>query len=272
MQHTSPLSRVRYIVTKVPEVTIYFWIIKVLTTALGESTSDYLVFHTNPYLAVIGGFIAFAAAILLQFSVKKYIPWVYWLAALMVAVFGTMAADVVHVVLGVPYGVSAIGFAAALIIIFALWYASERTVSIHGISTFRRETFYWLTVFATFALGTATGDLTAITFGWGYLSSGIIFATVITIIAFSHLIMKAILGAEHRHLSRTAVFAFWLAYTFTRPLGASFADWMGKERTIGGLGWGDGITSALFLIPLVCLVVHLQKSHLDTERKRTMAS
>ncbi len=272
MQHTSSQSPVRYIVTKVPEVTIFFWIIKVLTTALGESASDYLVFHTNPYLAVIGGFIAFAAAILLQFSVKKYIPWVYWLAALMVAVFGTMAADVVHVVLGVPYMVSMIGFAVALIVIFALWYASERTVSIHSISTFRREVFYWLTVLATFALGTATGDLTAITFGWGYLSSGIIFGAVIGVIALSHLIMKAILGAKHRHLSRNAVFAFWLAYTFTRPFGASFADWMGKERTIGGLGWGDGITSALLLIPLICLVAYLQKSHLDTERKHPIVS
>ncbi len=272
MHDTTLSSRARYIVTKVPEVTIWFWVIKILTTALGESTSDYLVFHTNPYLALIGGFVAFVIAMILQFSVRKYIPWVYWLAALMVAVFGTMAADVVHVVLGVPYLVSVVGFALALIVIFATWYASEKTLSIHSIFTFRREVFYWLTVLATFALGTATGDLAAITFGWGYLSSGIIFGIVIAAIALSHFIMKAILGAKHKHLSRNAVIAFWLAYVFTRPFGASFADWLGKERSIGGLGWGDGVASLLLFIPLVLLVGYLQKSHADVDQMCTIAS
>lgn len=219
-----------------------------------------------------GGFVAFAVAMVLQFSVRKYIPWVYWLAALMVAVFGTMAADVVHVVLGVPYLVSAVGFAVALAIIFAAWYASEKTLSIHSIYTFRREVFYWLTVLATFALGTATGDLTAMTFGWGYLSSGIVFACVIGFIWMTHAIAKRILGAEHRHLSHNAVLAFWLAYVFTRPLGASFADWMGKPPSISGLGWGDSIASLILFIPLVCLVAYLQKSHFDVERKHTATS
>jgi uncharacterized membrane-anchored protein len=244
-------------IAKVPEVTIYFWIVKILTTALGESTSDYLVSHIDPVFAVGLGFLGFAVAIVLQFSVRKYIPWVYWFAALMVAIFGTMAADVLHVAFGIPYAVSATFFAVALVIIFIIWYASEKTLSIHSVSTFRREIFYWLTVLATFALGTATGDLTATTFGFGYLSSGIIFAVLIAIIAAAHYIAKAIMGAEHRHLSRNAVLAFWLAYILTRPLGASFADWMGKPQIAGGLGWGDGFVSIILFIPLLCCVWYL---------------
>ncbi len=272
MKDASSRSSVRYIVTKVPEVTIFFWIVKILTTALGESTSDYLVSHIDPIVAVGLGFVGFAIAIVLQFSAKKYIPWVYWFAALMVAVFGTMAADVVHVALGVPYLISVVGFTIALVVIFSLWYGSEKTLSIHSVYTFRRELFYWLTVLTTFALGTATGDLTAITFRWGYLSSGIIFGVVIGVIALSHVVVKNILGTEHKHLSRNAVFAFWLAYIFTRPFGASFADWAGKPALLGGLGWGDEIASLILFVLLAGFVVYLQKSHRDLERKHTTAS
>lgn len=226
--------------SKVPEITAYFWIVKILTTAMGESTSDYLVFHINPYIAVALGFLGFVVALVLQFLVRKYIAWVYWFTVLMVAVFGTMAADVLHIQFGIPYVVSTIFFAIALAIIFILWYWSEKTLSIHSIYTPRREVFYWATVLATFALGTAAGDMTAIAFGWGFLSSGIIFTVLIAAVAVSHYIVKTILGAEHRHLSRNAVFAFWFAYVLTRPLGASFADWMGKAKSAGGLGWGDG--------------------------------
>ncbi len=265
-------SPVRSIVTKVPEVTAYFWTIKVLTTALGESASDYLVFHMNPELAVGLGFLAFVAAMVLQFRAKKYVPWVYWLAALMVAVFGTMAADVVHVVLGVPYLDSVVFFTLALGLLFTFWYLSERTLSIHSIHTRRREMFYWATVLATFALGTATGDLTASTFGWGYLGSGFVFAGIIAAIALSHQAMGALLGRAHRHFSRNAVFAFWLAYVFTRPLGASFADWMGKPPSIGGLGWGDGAASLLLFVPMAVLVAVLQKTHRDVDSGRTTES
>lgn len=262
----------RYITTKVPEVTIYFWIVKILTTAMGESTSDFLVNHMDPIIAVGLGFLGFAVAMALQFSVRKYIAWIYWFAALMVAVFGTMAADVIHVVFGVPYEISVVGFAIALIIIFAIWYASEKTLSIHSIYTTRREVFYWLTVLATFALGTATGDLTATTFGWGYLSSGIIFSVIIAVIAISHFITKAILGAEHKHLSRNAVLAFWLAYVFTRPLGASFADWMGKTQSVGGLGWGDGVASIIFFVPMLCFVAYLAVAKKDIQKYATARS
>jgi uncharacterized membrane-anchored protein len=250
-------NHARAIITKVPEVTIYFWIIKILTTAMGESTSDFLVAHMDPIVAVGLGFLGFVVAMILQFSVHTYIPWIYWFAALMVAVFGTMAADVLHVGFGVPYIVSVGFFALALIVIFLAWYASEKTLSIHSIYTTRREIFYWLTILATFALGTATGDLTATTFGLGYLSSGILFVVLIAVVAISHFIAKAILGMEHKHQSRNAVLAFWLAYILTRPLGASFADWMGKAQSAGGLGWGDGTVSALLFVPILGLVAYL---------------
>jgi uncharacterized membrane-anchored protein len=247
----------RQLVVKVPEITIYFWIVKILTTALGESISDYLVFHIDPVIAVALGGIAFLIALLLQFSVRRYIAWVYWLAVAMVAVFGTMAADVLHVGLGIPYITSTIFFIVALCIIFAFWYASEKTLSIHSINTTRREIFYWATVLATFALGTAAGDMTAITLHLGYLSSGVLFGILIAVIAVSHYIVKSILGMEHRHQSRNAVFAFWFAYVLTRPLGASFADWMGKARSVGGLGWGDGSVSLGLIILIVFLVGYL---------------
>ncbi len=261
--YTSP--RARYAVAKVPQITILFWIIKIITTALGESTSDYLVTHMDPYVAVLGGLIAFLLAIKLQFSVRKYIPAVYWMAALMVAVFGTMVADSVHVALGVPYQDSSLAFALILAIIFVLWYASEKTLSIHSIDTPRRELLYWLTVFATFTLGTATGDLTATAFGWGFLPSGLIFTGIILAIALAFFLAKAILGPEHRYLIGTSIFAFWLAYVDTRPLGASFADWMDKPHLMGGLAWGDGPVCILLLVPLIILVGYLQITHRQPE-------
>jgi len=263
MRASNSRSRARSLLTKVPQVAIVFWIIKIITTALGESTSDYLVSHFNPYIAVLGGFVAFLLAMVLQFTVRRYIPWVYWLAALMVAVFGTMAADSIHVALGVPYKYSALGFAVALAVIFLAWYVTEKTLSIHSIFTFRRELFYWLTVFATFALGTATGDLTATTFGWGYLNSGLIFTAIIAVIALSFFVAQAMLGERSALLNRYSIFAFWFAYIITRPMGASFADWMSKPPIISGLGWGDGQASLLLLAPLVLLVGYLQLTHRD---------
>ncbi len=263
MRETPTRSRARYAFAKVPQITLLFWIIKIITTALGESTSDYLVTHMDPVVAVLGGFVAFLLVMKLQFAVRKYIPWVYWLAALMVAVFGTMTADSVHVALGVPYQYSTLGFAAILAIIFALWYASEKTLSIHSIDTPRRELFYWLTVFATFTLGTATGDLTASAFGWGFLDSGLIFTAIILTIALAFFIVKAALGPRHKLLFSSSILAFWLAYVDTRPLGASFADWTDKPHVMGGLAWGDGVTSLVLLIPLVILVAYLQITHRD---------
>lgn len=247
-------SRNNILFRKVPKVGLLFWIIKLCTTAMGESTSDFLVFHFNPYAAVISGFIVFILVMRQQFLAKKYIPWVYWLNVLMVAVFGTMAADVTHVVLGVPYIFSTITFAIGLVIIFYLWNKSEGTISIHSITTPKREMFYWSTVLATFALGTAAGDLFAYTLKLGFLSAGIIFAVIFVIPAFGYFVLKW-----------NAIFSFWFAYILTRPLGASFADWTGKARQIGGLGWGDGPVAGILLLIVVLLVGYLQFSHKDTD-------
>lgn len=241
-----PVRRTAQMMKKVPEVTVLFWIVKLLTTAMGESTSDYLVFHINPYVAVVVGFVGLIVSLALQFSVRRYIPWVYWFAVVMVAIFGTMAADVLHVVLGVPYLVSTIGFAITLAIVFVVWYKSEKTLSIHSIYTRRREMFYWATVMATFALGTAAGDMTAATLGLGYLASGILFAVLIALPAIAH-----------SRFGLNEVPAFWFAYILTRPLGASFADWFGKPPSLTGIGLGDGPISTILTILIIIFVGYL---------------
>ena len=222
---------------------------------MGESTSDFLVFHFNPYAAVILGFIVFVIVLWLQFKTRKYIPWIYWLTVLMVAIFGTMAADVTHVVLGVPYIVSTIAFAAVLAVIFYLWQRTEGTLSIHSITTTRREVFYWATVLATFALGTAAGDLFAFTLNLGFLDAGIIFAIVF-----------AVPGTGYKLFKWNPIFTFWFAYILTRPLGASFADWTGKTQAVGGLGWGDGPVAAVLSILIIIFVGYLQITHEDVDR------
>jgi uncharacterized membrane-anchored protein len=241
---------------KVPEITAYFWIVKLLTTAMGESTSDYLVYQINPYLAVVLGGMGFAAALTLQFVARRYIPWIYWLAVLMVAVFGTMAADVAHIELGVPYLVSTVCFALALAVIFVVWYRSEQTLSIHSIVTRRREVFYWAAVLATFALGTATGDMTAVTLGLGYFPSAVLFAVVI-----------ALPAVAYRRLGLNSIVAFWFAYIVTRPLGASIADWLGKPRRVSGLSLGDGVVSLGFAVLIVGFVGYLTVSRKDQSKE-----
>jgi uncharacterized membrane-anchored protein len=239
-------------IRKVPEVTIYFWIIKVLTTAQGEATSDYLVHQLNPIIAVARGGIGLAAALILQFSVHRYVAWRYWLAVVMVAVFGTMAADGLHVGLGISYLVSTALFSVALGVIFATWYISEKTLSIHSIYTPRRELFYWATVMATFALGTAAGDLTATTMGLGYFSSGVLFAVLIAVPALAH-----------GRFGLNEILAFWLVYILTRPLGASFADWIGRPQSLSGLGLGQGWVSLGLTIWIVGFVGYLTVTRKD---------
>jgi len=230
---------------KVPEITLIFWIIKLLTTAVGESSSDFLVFRINPYLAVTLGGIGFAVALFLQFSVRKYVPWIYWLAVAMVAVFGTMAADVLHIQLGVPYILSTVFFAVALAVVFTVWYKSEKTLSIHSINTRRRELFYWAAVLATFALGTAAGDMTALTLGLGYFASAFLFIALIAVPALGYL------------FGLNEIAAFWAAYILTRPIGASFADWLGKSKAVGGLGLGDAQVSLCLTIIIILFVGYL---------------
>jgi uncharacterized membrane-anchored protein len=241
--------------SKVPEVTLYFWIVKVLTTGMGETTSDYLVHVIEPVVAVGLGALALAISLAVQFAMRRYVAWVYWLVVVMVSIVGTMAADVLHVGLGVPYAYSTVFYAIVLALVFWAWYAAEGTLSIHSIVTRRRETFYWAVVLATFALGTAAGDLTASTLGLGYLVSGLLFAAIIAVPAIGY--------GKFRW---DEVFAFWFAYIVTRPLGASFADWMGKPHSWSGLGFGDGPVSLVWAGAIVLFVAYLASSRKDVAR------
>ena len=222
---------------------------------MGEATSDYLVFHMNPYLAVALGSVGLLGALLLQVVVRRYIPWIYWLAVVMVAIFGTMAADVAHVVLGVPYLASSAAFAIVLVAVFSLWFRSEKTLDIHSIRNRRRELFYWATVLATFALGTATGDMTASTLHLGYLASGLLFTVLFALPGFLYRVFKA-----------NDVFAFWFAYVMTRPLGASFADWFGMPHSYGGLGYGRGPISLILTVLIVILVGYVSLTERNGRR------
>ncbi|MHB9858439.1 COG4705 family protein [Streptomyces sp. YIM S03343] len=246
------LVPLRTMANKVPEVTVYFWIIKVLTTGMGETASDLLARVLGPVPAVALGGLALVVSLVVQFAVRRYIAWVYWTAVVMVSVFGTMAADVLHIGLGVPYAVSTPFFLVALAAVFALWYAVERTLSIHSIRTRRRESFYWGAVLATFALGTAAGDLTATT-GFGYLGSVALFAAAICVPAIAH-----------RYAALNAVTAFWTAYVITRPLGASLADWMALAHKRGGLELGLGPVTAAWTVAIVAFVGYLAVSRRDT--------
>ena len=245
---------------RVPEITAYFWLIKALSTAMGESTSDYLVHRLHPVPAVLLGFAGFLVALALQFAMRRYLAWTYWFAVVMVGVFGTMAADVLHVGFGVPYFASAALYGVALAAVFVTWQRSEKTLSIHSIDRPRREAFYWAAVVATFALGTAVGDLTAYTFHLGYFFSIVLFAAVIVIPAVGYW-----------RFGWNAIFAFWFAYVVTRPLGASFADWMGKPVSLGGLGWGQGPVSLVLTVIIVCLVAYLAATRKDVQGDRTKA-
>ena len=232
--------------SKVPEITALFWITKLLTTAMGESTSDYLVIRWNPVLAVGLGTLVLLGALVLQFRADRYIPWTYWFTVLMVAIVGTMAADVLHKQFQVPYAATTVFFAVVLAAVFMAWNLTERTLSIHSIVTPRRELFYWAAVMATFALGTAAGDLTAKTIGLGYFTSAVLFAA-----------LMAVPGIGYWRFHLNAILAFWTAYVLTRPLGASIADWLGKPKPLSGLGWGDGVVTVIFALLIVVCVGYL---------------
>jgi uncharacterized membrane-anchored protein len=226
--------------SKVPDVDATFWFLKILTTAMGEATSDFFVHRFSPEVAVVGGGVVFAIVVYWQLRSPRFFVVNYWSAVVLVSVFGTMCADVVHVGFGVPYIVSAFGFAVALTVVFVAWHRFEKTLSIHSITSTRRELFYWATVTTTFALGTATGDMTATTLHLGYFSSGLLFILLILLPAVAFRFFKA-----------NAIGSFWTAYILTRPLGASFADWMGVSHARGGLNWGPGNVSMLFSAAIV---------------------
>lgn len=256
-QLTGPASRLTvHGALRVPQITVYFWVIKALSTAMGEATSDFLVRALHPIPAVGLGFVGFVVALALQFTRHRYLAWAYWLAVLGVGVFGTMAADVLHVGFHVPYIASSILYAAVLAGVFIVWERTEKTLSIHTIDSPRREAFYWAAVVATFAMGTAVGDLTATTLHLGY---------GLSMLAFAGLILVPALG--FRWLRWNAIFSFWFAYVVTRPLGASFADWVGKPRHVSGLGVGDGWVSVVLTIVIALMVGYLAATHRDVQRR-----
>jgi uncharacterized membrane-anchored protein len=239
---------------RVPAITAWFWIAKALSTALGESASDSLVRILGPVPAVLLGAATFVGALALQLRARRYRAVPYWLAVVMVGVFGTMAADVVHVGLGVPYVASASLAAVALAAVFATWWRVEGTLSVHTIDTVRRELFYWAAVGVTFALGTAVGDLTAVTLRLGYAWSIVLFAVLITV---------PIVGFAR--LRWNPIASFWAAYVLTRPLGASVADYLGKPTADGGAGWGSVQVSLGLAALIVGCVAYLATTRGDVQ-------
>lgn len=257
--------KIRQMVNKVPEVTIYFWIIKIMCTTVGETAADYL--NTNLNLGLNGTSLVMGALLVIvlffQFRSKKYLPSIYWLSVVLISIVGTLITDNLTDNLGISLKTTTLVFSIALVLTFAVWYAFERTLSVHSIVTTRRESFYWLAILFTFALGTAAGDLAAETFELGYLTSLFIFAGLIAIVTIAHFAVKRILAAEHKHQSTNAVLAFWLAYIFTRPLGASIGDYLSQARADGGINLGTTVTSAIFLVTILCIVVYLSLTRKD---------
>jgi uncharacterized membrane-anchored protein len=238
---------------KVPEIAILFWVIKILTTGGGEATSDYLALHNKMVGAAVEvGLLVVGLA--WQFRTRRYFAPAYWFLAYAIAISGTGVSDAMHLDLGIPYAGTTALWAVLLAIVFWLWHRSERTLSIHSITTRRRECYYWATVFATFALGTALGDFTATALGLGYLASGILFGVVI--------LMPALAWWR---FGLNEVVAFWFAYVVTRPLGASFADYASKSRSVGALDFGDGPTAAVVTVAVALLVAYLAIARNDIQ-------
>jgi uncharacterized membrane-anchored protein len=242
-----PSENLHAMLNKVPQVTLPFWVIKIMSTTVGETGADYLAVHVGLGTAVTGAIMItlFAAMLFLQVRAKRYVPWIYWLTVVLVSIVGTQITDALTDGLGVSLYVSTAAFAAALSATFAAWYWSERTLSIHSIDTKRRELFYWLAILFTFALGTASGDLATEALGLGFTLGTVVFGAMIALIAAANA-----LGAN-------SVLTFWLAYILTRPLGASLGDLMSQAREYGGLGLGTLYTSVGFLTVIVALVIYL---------------
>ena len=247
-------SRRRLMLNKVPEVTLYFWIIKVLCTTVGETASDYLNSTLGWGLTrttyVTGA--TLAAVMIVQFGMRRYMPAVYWAAVVLISVVGTQITDNLTDNLGVPLRTTTIAFGIALAVVFAAWFAVERTLSIHSIVTTRREAFYWLTILVTFALGTAAGDYFSEALGFGYGPSVLIFAGAIGVVAVAHFVVGL-----------NPIAAFWAAYVLTRPLGASIGDYLSQPTVDGGLGLGTTVTSFIFLGTILAVVVFLTLTRRD---------
>jgi uncharacterized membrane-anchored protein len=244
----------RRMLNKVPEVTFYFWVIKIMCTTVGETAADYLNINLGFGLSnttyVTGALLV--ALLVVQFRARRYVPPVYWAVVVVISVFGTLITDNLTDRYNVALTTSTPIFAVILAIVFAVWYASERTLSIHTIFTTRREGFYWLAILFTFALGTAAGDLTAEKFSLGYGVSLLIFGGIIAAVAVAYFVFNA-----------NAVLTFWLAYIMTRPLGASIGDGLSQSQHAGGLGLGTTQTSYIFIGCILALVAYLTVTRRD---------
>jgi uncharacterized membrane-anchored protein len=241
------IIRVPQMLNKVPEITLMFWIIKIMSTTVGETGADYLAVHVGLGTSVTGAIMVcfLAAALTIQLRARCYVPWVYWLTVVLVSVVGTQITDALTDKLEISLYTSTVGFAVALALTFAIWYRAERTLSINTIVTTRRELFYWAAILFTFALGTAAGDLATEALGLGFNVGVVVFGVLIAAIASAY------------YFGANAVLTFWLAYILTRPLGASLGDLLSQSRTYGGLGLGTIYTSLAFLTVIVALVAWL---------------
>jgi uncharacterized membrane-anchored protein len=247
------LAPSRQLLNKVPEVTLYFWIVKVLCTTVGESAADFLNVNLNFGLtgtSLVTG-VLLVVVMIFQFRADRYVPSRYWLAVALVSVFGTLVTDNLTDSIGVPLEASTLIFGGLLAVTFLVWYRAERTLSIHSIVTRRREAFYWLAILFTFALGTATGDLMAEVLGLGYLVTGAIVAALIALAAFGW------------RFGLHSVLAFWFIYILTRPLGASIGDYLSQSTNQGGLGLGATVTSLIFVVGILGIVTYLSISKAD---------
>jgi uncharacterized membrane-anchored protein len=242
---------------RVPRVTFDFWLIKLMAVTMGETAADYLSSAMGLGLTKTALLMSavLLVALFFQFAQKKYIPVPYWTAVVLISVVGTLITDCLIDVFGVPLTTTTTVFTVVLASTFAVWYASEKTLSIHTIFTTKREVFYWLAILFTFSLGTAAGDLVAEHFELGYLTTGILFMAIIAAFAFGYYVMEL-----------SGVLMFWLAYIFTRPLGASFGDLLSQPRDYGGLGFGTVITSVLFLGAIIAIVAYMSVTHQGEEQ------
>ena len=233
---------------RVPKVTVDFWLIKLLAVTMGETAADYLAVNVGLGLTATALIMSaiLALALVYQFTQKKYIPAPYWTAVVLISIVGTLITDCLIDIFGIPLTTTTTVFTIVLAATFAIWYAVEKTLSIHSIFTTRREIFYWLAILFTFSLGTAAGDLVAEHFELGYLTTGLLFAGIIGAFAFGYYVLKL-----------NAILMFWLAYIFTRPLGASFGDLLSQPTEYGGLGFGTVITSVLFLGAIIAIVTYM---------------
>ena len=255
------VMKVQPAINRVPEVALDFWLIKLMAVTMGETAADYLAVNLGLGLTVTSLIMTgvLVVALVVQFAQKRYVPWAYWLAVVLISVVGTLVTDNLVDNFGVRLETTTLVFSIALAATFAVWYASEKTLSIHTIFTTRREIFYWLAILFTFSLGTAAGDLVAERFEMGYLATGLIFGGVIVLITLGYWF-----------LGLNGILAFWLAYILTRPLGASFGDLLSQPVEYGGLGLGTTVTSLTFLGCIVVIVLYMTLKSLVDEDEQAL--